>query len=351
MASPAAAFFTVSSALDIHRVLMTLRLGALAIALIVCVVDASVMRAALVHQYTFNAGNASDSVGDADGVLRGTIGSYGDGRLLLPNPIGRIQAADDPRSYVDLPNGIVSSAAAADQAGAVSIEMWIEMKSNRQWAAAFTAGNTTNGIGSNFEAGEDPLGPYGGKRYVQIIPAAGNSDGPFRVTTSGDFGGAGFYERWIDDSDGTLQAGVMEHIVAVFDQSVELPGEMTVYRNGMPIMAGAAFAGHSTGDNSAPIAPRLNLSEFAAVGQPETRVWALEDVNIWLGRSQFSDSLIDAEYDEVRIYSHALDAAEVAANFARGPVPVPEPSAAILAIGLVLALSAILHRTPRTARS
>jgi Concanavalin A-like lectin/glucanases superfamily len=46
----------------------------------------------------------------------------------------------------------------------------------------------------------------------------------------------------------------------------------------------------------------------------------VKDDNNWLGRSQWApDPLFQGVYDEFRIYSKALSAAQIAEDFARGP--------------------------------
>jgi hypothetical protein len=50
------------------------------------------------------------------------------------------------------------------------------------------------------------------------------------------------------------------------------------------------------------------------------------DDNNWLGRSQWNDPLFDGLYNEFRIYSHALDQAEVTASFNTGPDFVATPT-------------------------
>ena len=50
----------------------------------------------------------------------------------------------------------------------------------------------------------------------------------------------------------------------------------------------------------------------------------IEDVNVWLGRSQWNIlSTANAAYDEVRFYNHALTPAEVTASQAAGRSRVP----------------------------
>jgi hypothetical protein len=64
----------------------------------------------------------------------------------------------------------------------------------------------------------------------------------------------------------------------------------------------------------------------------------MSDNNIWLGRSQWDDSVFDGLYDELRIYDSALSAGAVASHFQVGPNVVPEPTSiglSILAVGLL----------------
>jgi hypothetical protein len=52
----------------------------------------------------------------------------------------------------------------------------------------------------------------------------------------------------------------------------------------------------------------------------------IDDVNNWLGRSQFTpDPGFAGTYDEFRIYSAALTDAQIAASFAKGPDMLPTP--------------------------
>ena len=102
-------------------------------------------------------------------------------------------------------------------------------------------------------------------------------------------------------------AGTTYHYVATF---TDTPGGMNIawYRNG-------ALAGSGS--------VAFHLSE-------------IEDVNNWLGRSQWNSlAAANASYDEVRIYDHALSPADIAASFAAGPdasfaPPVLQPDAATL---------------------
>ena len=288
---------------------LQLMLGTCVVAL--CATTAS---AALVNRYSFD-GNANDSVGTANGVVMGNTASFVGGQIVLDNPTGTGSGAfnngavPDSGAYVDFPNLTFSKAAAAGQYGAVSVELWLTIDTNRDWSAAFSAG-ISSGLEGNSEGGNDNF------PYVQMVPRTGDggAGNDFRVTTNGVAGPEGFVDAPGDGTD--LQPGFEEHVIAVFDQSGGLPGTLTVYRNG-------ALYGSAT------IANNLDLAAMATAFPITTAA----DVNIWLGRSQWPDALLDASVNELRIYSHALTAAEAAANNGVGPnTVVPEPATCVLAV-------------------
>ncbi|BBO32447.1 LamG-like jellyroll fold domain-containing protein [Lacipirellula parvula] len=285
--------------------------------LALCATSAS---GALVHRYTFD-GNANDSVGTANGVVMGNTATYAGGQIVLSNPTNTGSGAFNNNnvpasgSYVDFPNFLIRDAAAAGQAGAVSVEMWVTMNTNRDWSALFAAGISSSGIEGNSDGGNDNF------PYLQIIPRTGDggAGNDLRVTSNGVAGPESFVDAPGDSTD--LQVGVQEHLIAVFDQSGGLPGTITVYRNGA--LYGAP----------APIANNLNIAANATAFPVTT----LADVNVWLGRSMWPDSLIDASIAELRIYSHALTLQDAQNNNGLGPnTVVPEPaSCALAALGLV----------------
>jgi hypothetical protein len=278
--------------------------------------SATTASAALVHRYSFDS-DASDSVGTAHGTVMGNTATFVGGQIVLDNPnnVGsgafNNGATPETGAFVDFPNHIFSQAAAAGTYGAVSVEIWVTMDTNRDWSALFSAG-ISSGWEGNSGGGNDNF------PYVQIVPRAGADGNDFRVTTNGIHGP----ESWVDaPGDATdLQSGVEEHIIAVFDQGGGLPGTLTVYRNGVQY------------GSTVPIAANLDLAAMATAF-PITTV---ADVNIWLGRSQWPDSLLDASVNELRIYSHALTLSDAQTNFNLGPTVIPEPATcALAAFGLV----------------
>lgn len=283
---------------------------------------ASSASAALVHRYSFDA-DASDSVGSADGVIVGNTASFSGGQITLDNPDGTGSAAfndgniPNTGAFVDFPNHTFSNAAASGVYGAVSIEMWVTMDQNRDWSALFSAGISSAGVEGNSAGGNDHF------PYVQIIPRTGDggAGNDFRVTSNGVASPESFVDGPGDDLD--LQPGVEEHIIAVFDQSGGLPGTITVYRNGAQY-----------GD-TVPVATNLDIAAMATAFPVTTAA----DINVWLGRSQWPDAVIDASVNELRIYDHALTLADAMTNGTVGPnVIVPEPTAGVLAaLGLAAA--------------
>lgn len=272
---------------------------------------------ALTHRYSFNDGTANDSVGSANGTLVGTNGSISGGQLILANTGEGSQTPGATGAFLDLPNGLITGSATG---GAVTVEMWITMQQHRDWAAAFSAGTSIHGENTSDCCNDD-------QPYIQIIPRSGDGgQGNDVRVTSNSFGGP---EGWVDDlgpADGTdLAIGQQEHLVSVFDQSGGLPGSITVYRNGA-LMGTAA------------IAANLDLKTFLRADNTGG------DVNVWLGRSQWPDSLMAGSFDELRIYNSALSAAKAQADFLAGPNAVPEPSSIVLTISAMAAGLVALRR-------
>jgi hypothetical protein len=286
---------------------MKRQLWALACLTLLCATSA---QAALVNRYSFNDGTANDSVGTAHGTVVGTNGSISGGQLILANATGGSQNPGTDGAFLDLPNGLISSAAAPG--GAVTVEMWLTMTTNKDWAAAFTAGISVGGENAAQCCNDD-------QPYVQVIPRTGDAGqgNDVRVTTN-TYGGP---EGFVDDlgaGNGTdLAVGQQEHLVSVFDQSGGLPGTLTVYRNGV-LMGSTA------------VAANLDLKTFLRSGDLPSQT--PRDVNVWLGRSQWGDDLLNGNFNELRIYNSALSAAQALANFGAGPdTVIPEPATIALA--------------------
>ncbi len=250
------------------------------------------------HRYQFN-GDANDSVGGAHGTLVNpqSLATYHDGVVDLTqanNGASSNQAVFAEGAYVDLPNGIISSL--GNQA---TFETWVNIETNRNWDRVFDFGRS--------DAGEDMSTGAPNSQYIFATTQNGGS-GTLRVAhrSENDPPATGFGEN-IVDAFGRLSTGTEHHLAVVWD---EVAGMQTVYLDGQVLDVGTG-----------PIRSTLTLA-------------GLDDINNWLGRAQWGDPLLDASYNEFRIYDYALSANQVLGNFQAGADNVnaiPEPSAILLA--------------------
>lgn len=232
----------------------------------------SPLATSLIHRYGFDGrGNvALDSKGAAHGQLVG-VTLDGAGSLAL----------DGERSgqYVNLPNGMVSGLVNA------TFEAWLTWRGGGSWQRIFDFGSSSGG--------EDMAGAAG-IRYLFLTTAssadaARSLPGVLRVAYS---------QNGVDDED-TCQAtealpvGVPTHVAVVVDHD---QGTFALYRDGA-------------------------LLALCSLTRPLS---AIDDVNDWLGHSNFAaDVDLGASYDEFRVYSAALSAEQLADSFAAGPDAEP----------------------------
>ena len=247
------------------------------------------------HKYTFNQGNANDSIGGMNGTVVDNTGisSYTGGALDLTqnNGAGSAQDFSNPATvgaYVDLPNGIFTGAVTSGTFGAVTLEVWATPQQNRNWARLADFG-TSNG-------GEDVSGSGATSDYVIMVPQR-DGNGQALASAHSSAGGENFAYAGF-----ALPVGVKSHMVAVYDQTNVAGGPngtVTLYvNNGAPVIA------------AIPDGMQFDI---------------MNDNNNWLGRAQWGDPLFDGLIDEFRMYDVPLTAADVAASFAAGPDPAPLP--------------------------
>jgi hypothetical protein len=234
--------------------------------------ECAALRAALAHRYDFEGSGSvvTDRVGTAHGAVVGgaTLSSSGGKGVVVLN-------GGTTGSYVDLPNGIVSSLASA------TFEAWLTWTGGDAWQRIFDFGD------SNAASPEDA--PADGKSYLFVTPMTdANSGGLLRAVYSLD-GGAAAAETRVDAA-GALPVGLAQ-VVVVIDATA---GQLLLYRDG-----------EQAGE------------------QPFTLALAsINDVNCWLGRSQYdADPELDGTFHDFRIYDAALTPAQIAASFAGGPDP------------------------------
>jgi uncharacterized protein len=163
---------------------------------------------------------------------------------------------DGSSGYVKLPNGILSAV------NDFTVAAWVKLDSVPAWSRIFDFGT---GTGS----------------YMFLTPNSGSGAARFAITTGG-----WSTEQQIN-ATAALPSGAWTHV------AVTLSGNTgTLYVNG-------AVAGTNTGITLRP----------SSLGTT---------TNTWLGRSQYSDPYLPGALDNVRLYSRALSATEVAALSSAG---------------------------------
>jgi hypothetical protein len=222
----------------------------------------------LLHRYDFEGSGTvvEDRVGTADGALKGASLSKlnGAGVALL--------GGGTAGAYVDLPNKLLSSLTNA------TLESWVTWGGGAAWQRVFDFGDSTNASPEN--------NPALGNTYLMFTPksAAGVATLGFSL-----LGNAAGQEQ--DVSAAVALPSTLTHVVVVAGAT---ESKLRLYIDGKK--AGeAAWSG--------PLS-------------------AINDVNSWLGRSQYNgDPELSGVFHEFRMYGAALSDAEIASSFVAGPDP------------------------------
>jgi hypothetical protein len=247
------------------------------------------VHAQLAHRYSFTA-NANDSVGTAHGTPMDAgvtpNFSFTGGALDFSANTGETSNAITEGAYLDLPNNIVSAAATAGMNGAVAFEWWYTLSESRTWQRVGDFGNSNTG--------EDTSGSGSATDYLSVVATSGRGN-QVDMTNHTNTG----FEPAVGLT-GTATLGTPYHVLAVYNHNDKLAftaqgsnGTMTLYVNGARIGTAAIH--------------------------PDIDIRTMDDVNNWLGRSQWGDPLFDGSYDEFRIYNTAPAASYATASFNAGP--------------------------------
>ena len=236
-----------------------------------------------------------DLVSGAPAIVRGNGATYTGNALRIPGGTTGNVAVNSMSAYIDLPNGIVSSETN------ITIEIWATPLSAPNWARIFDSGRAA-------QAG-DGLGAPGEYTGTPGTPAPGTTQSLDDIMLSAAIGTDITQQRFeavlggvtttLDANLATV-AGVEHHYAITFTDGAGAyttnGGRWQWYRDGDAI----AF---------------LDVSNHLA---------AIQDVNDWLGRSQWSaDSLANNDYAEVRISNMAMSRGQILANYLLGPNYVP----------------------------
>jgi hypothetical protein len=230
------------------------------------------LKTALVHRYDFEGtGTAvTDRVGTAHGVIKGgaTLSQVsGKGVVVL--------TGGTTGPYVDLPNGILSSLTSA------TLEAWVTWSGGNAWQRIFDFGDSTSATPED--------NPANGKSYLFLTPQTDAGSGGLMRAVYSLSGGAVAAETRVEGTAALAQT--LTQVVVVVDATA---GKLLLYVDGA--QAGEqAFAGS---------------------------LGSINDVNAWLGRSQYNaDPELSGTFHDFRIYNAALSPPQIATSFAGGPDP------------------------------
>jgi hypothetical protein len=232
------------------------------------------------HRWSFGesegATQFTDSVtGLASAELRGSGATVGGGLVLLPGG----SSATAP--YIDLPNGLISN-----RASGVTIEGWALVNGSQNWSRLFDFGSGT--------AGEllAPGGTASAQKYLYLSAQYNNNMTSRRLAIQDGRGEA------VVDFTVPYQAGELFHFAVAYERRGEAGGTLRCYRNGV----------------------------LVASSDTANRLTAIDDVNNWLGRSQWTqDNNLNGGFSEFRIWDGAYSDAQAVANAAAGPDALAEP--------------------------
>ena len=231
------------------------------------------------------AGSAPDGtltlgINGTAGTIRGAGADFTGSGLSLPGGDSSVAA------YLDLPNGLFSAMSDA------SFEFWVTVRSNQRWQRIFDFGSGTAG---------ELTGPGGyavGDNYLFLSANRDSQANTQRLEWNTAHTGV--------DTEAELPLDALQHIVVTFDDREDI---------GQPSL----------------ISWFLNGSLVGSQENPQ-RLATLNDVNNWLGRSQYTvNANSDMLYDSFAIYDVSFPQSQVLEQFHAGPdspafSPIPEPS-------------------------
>ncbi len=234
----------------------------------------------LKHRYSFDetgGTTVADSVSGANGTLVNTTGlsAFSEGQLTLGND-GTQTSNSGLGDYVDLPNGLISDLVTDGTPTAFTIEAWFTWNQVTDWQRLWDIGTSVGG--------EDVSDSGDLTAQIFATPQAGGGG----VRTA--WRGQGLGEASLT-SQPSSPTGEEQHIAFVWDEN---DTSARMYLNG-------ALVGQNT-------ATAITIQEN----------FAGNDVNVWLGRSQWNDTLYIGSYNEFRIHDNALNPLEVAGSFLGG---------------------------------
>jgi Concanavalin A-like lectin/glucanases superfamily len=245
-------------------------------------------QADVTHRYSFNDGNANDSIGTANGTLMNGATVSGGKLVLANNGVNNNIATGQ---YVSLPSNILHTRD-------FTVESWFTWNGGNPWQRILDLGNSVSGNGLGFiiltmNGGRAPLGQIS-------INSWGNP-----ADTDYVYGNTAF------------PVGGEHDLAYVFNADAS---QEQLFLDGSLIASGPTHVDPSTANYS----------------------------NFYIGRSQFlADPFYAGSIDELRTYNNALTGAQIANDWAAGPdvLLVPEPaSTSIMILAICLSLRKLMTR-------
>jgi hypothetical protein len=265
--------------------------------------------ALLSHRYAFKGSGVqlfdTASGGNADGEVVNAELS-GSGSLVL--------AGAQSDQYAGLPNYLLSTT----ETGSVTLEAWVLWTPGPAWQRIFDFGDNDNP-----REGEQG---NGGISYLFLTPRTPNDPNaelvPFTAKMRAAYRRPG-NDEWeiIVDAERAMPSGVDTHVAVVIDAAAKT---MSLFIDGK-LQNGSAYF-RNPGDSaftsmqgpynwSAPV-----TGDAGTVVPPSVDLTRINDINNWLGRSQFSaDAELQATFYEFRIYGAALSPELVEISYKGGP--------------------------------
>jgi hypothetical protein len=240
----------------------------------------------LTHRWSFNEPTNStqfvDSVlGVTNGIVHGSARIDGNGNLVL-------SGLNQQTNYAELPPYLLTST----NYNAVTFEFWVTFGANNTWARLIDFGDTNPNTGN-------------GRYCLDFTPHSGYAPNGINFEASGTDPGNSSVQNIaappVLDNRGKM------HLVLIWDP---IAGYMAVYTNSVLM-----------GINSHVTLP----------------ISAIVNAHSYLGKSSYTGDYCGvAAIDEFRMYSGAMETAQIAHDYASGPNSLPVPKLSIAAVGLNL---------------
>ncbi|MBK1834256.1 LamG-like jellyroll fold domain-containing protein [Roseibacillus ishigakijimensis] len=281
----------------------------LSLALAATLLGAPLSPGELLHRWSFNEAPGEvpsgtlflDSIAQEEAVLRGEFQQRAvltGAALHLPGTSNGNHSLGFMSPYLDLPNGLISAHPN------LTVEVWAAPLGVENFDRIFDFGRCRSQDTSGPEAAEGEIvdingqgsipGATAGEDTLAMTFAVGNDEEEMRMLTVKEENFA--LPGAVQDVARVTALGQTYHYVMTFADGVGLfgatGGRVSWYRN----------------------------SELLHQVDVDFRLEDFEDVNNWLGRSQWTNDFnAEANYHEFRIWNEVLSAEKIGENFAAGP--------------------------------